>query len=343
MATHLRFSIIITNYNGGAYLKGAIDSLARQTVRDFEVFVVDNASTDGSMDFLFDCAPHFPVELLPQTKNLGFAAANNLAAQKARGDWLVLLNPDAEAAPDWLEKLYQASQRHASVMSFASAQYNLHDPDLLDGAGDAYLGIGFPWRGGFGHKADCLPDEGECFSPCGAGAMIDRLTFLSHGGFEERFFCYCEDVDLGYRMRLAGERCIFVPDAVIHHAGGGLAGRASPFAITHGTRNRLWTYVRNTPLRLLILTAPLHILLTLFFLLRGMMTGRYSTTWEGLRQGLAGLGPFLSERRALRKKRRTSLGRLIRAMCWNPLVMSRRLPYVQPIPPSSETESSECP
>ena len=336
MATHLRFSIVIVNYNGGAYLKRAIDSLAKQTVRDFEVFVVDNASTDGSMDFLFDSAPHFPIELLPQTENLGFAAANNLAAKRAKGDWLVLLNPDAEAAPDWLEKLYHATQRHPGVKSFASAQYDLHQPGLLDGAGDAYLGIGFAWRGGFGHPASTLPPEGECFSPCGAGAMIDRACFLAHDGFDERFFCYCEDVDLGYRMRLSGERCLFVPDAVIHHAGSGITGRASRFAIIHGTRNRLWTYVKNTPLRLLILTAPLHILLTLLFLVRGLMTGRFGPTWEGLKLGLKGLGPFLAERKQRRAERKIALRPLIQAMSWNPLQLARRLPHIRTIEPTTQ-------
>ncbi len=331
MATHLRFSVIIVNYNGGDYLKGAIDSLSQQTVRDFEVFVVDNASRDGSMDFLFETAPHFPIELMPQTENLGFAAANNLAAQKARGDWLVLLNPDAVAAPDWLNRLAAAAHRYPGVKSFASAQYDLHNPELLDGAGDAYLGIGFAWRGGFGHPAENLPAEGECFSPCGAGAMIDRKRFLQLGGFDERFFCYCEDVDLGYRMRLAGERCVFVPDAIIHHAGSAITGRASAFAVTHGTRNRLWTYIKNTPLRLLIVTAPFHIALTCFFLIRGLMTGRHATTWEGLWQGITGMGPFLSERRQLRTERQVHLWDLIRAMCWNPLMLSQRKAHIRPV------------
>ena len=138
MINRPRFSIVIVNYNGGAYLQGALASLAAQTVTDFEVFVVDNASTDTSMASVFEqydthsqtvelqslTVPSaiIPLHMRPQAKNLGFAAANNLAAKQATGEWLVLLNPDAEAAPDWLEKLTAAISRHPTTSMFASTQ-----------------------------------------------------------------------------------------------------------------------------------------------------------------------------------------------------------------------------
>lgn len=332
MALEPHFSVIIVNYNGGDYLKGALASLAAQTRQDFEVFLVDNASSDGSMEKLGDTLPKH-LHLLPQTTNLGFAAANNLAANSAKGEWLVLLNPDAEAAPDWLEKLDEGAKRFPATKSFASAQIDLNNPSRMDGAGDAYLGFGIPWRGGFGRPVSEMPGEGECFSPCGAGAMIHRETFLTHGGFDERFFCFCEDVDLGYRMRLAGERCIFLPDAVINHAGGGLSGRVSEFSLFHGARNRLWTYAKNTPLRLLILTLPIHIALTVAILARGLVTGRFGGTWRGLWAGLKGLGPILRERKSLKSARKTSISALCGAMCWNPFTMLSRKPHITPIKP----------
>ncbi|MCF6329485.1 MAG: glycosyltransferase, partial [Henriciella sp.] len=140
------FSIVIVNYNGGAYLKGALASLAAQTITDFEVFVADNASTDTSMTAVFaqygktshtssqtlglpsltTSGTTIPLHIRPQSKNLGFAAANNLMAKEATGEWLVLLNPDAEAAPDWLENLADAITRHPTVSMFASTQIDLH-------------------------------------------------------------------------------------------------------------------------------------------------------------------------------------------------------------------------
>lgn len=323
-----RFTVIIVNWNGGAYVQGALNSLGRQTFRDFEVLLVDNASTDGSVDNLkTNDLPAF--KLMAQTDNLGFAEGNNIAAKAGSGQWLALLNPDAEAAPDWLKRIDTAIQAHPDVKMFASTQYNLHKPDELDGVGDCYLGFGFPWRGGFGHPASALPGKGECFSPCGAGAVYERSAFLSHDGFDERFFCFCEDVDIGYRMRLAGERCLFLPDAVIHHAGGGLSGRRSPFADYHGMRNRLWTYVKNTPAPLMAVTLPLHIALTVALLIRNALGGRFLASWKGLREGLAGISKIRDDSRFAPPPRQISLTRLCAAMAWNPLLFFNRRPDVK--------------
>jgi len=323
-----KFSVVIVNYNGGAYVQGALDSLAQQDERDFEVILVDNASADGSIDAL-DTSGLPAFTLMAETENHGFARGNNLAAKLATGTWLTLLNPDAEAAPDWLTRIGVAIERLPHVTMFASTQYNLHEPDELDGVGDAYLIFGFPWRGGVGWPSSALPSEGECFSPCGAGAVYRRETFLAHGGFDERLFCFCEDVDIGYRFRLAGERCVFLPDAVVHHAGGGLAGRASDFSIYHGTRNRLWIYIRNTPLPLLLLTLPGHAALTLYLLARAAMIGRASSTWRGLKDGVSGLRVFTGPSNWSVPKRKASLWTLARSMAWNPWKMSSRGPHVR--------------
>ncbi len=337
------YSVIIANFNGADYLSGALASLAAQTERNFEIFVVDNASSDDSMacisgKSLTDQRLHGPngddtgiaLYVLQQSENLGFAAANNLAAQKASGDWLVLLNPDAEASPTWLETLAQATQRHPGVSMFASAQICMHDLDRLDGAGDAYSGYGIPWRGGFGHPVSTLPQEGTCFSPCGAGAMIRRDVYLQHNGFDERFFCYCEDVDLGYRMRLAGETCVFLPDAVIQHAGSAISGHKSEFSMFHGTRNRLWTYVKNTPLPLLILTLPLHVTIVLAVLVHNWNQPHIGASLRGLKAGITGMGPFLRDRKALGKARKASLLQLAASMRWNPIAIHQRKPDVRP-------------
>jgi len=193
------FSVVIVNFNGGEYLQGAVDSLKKQTFQDFELFVVDNASSDGSMEKL-DISGLSNVQLMPETENHGFARGNNLAAAKANGDWLVMLNPDAVADESWLEKIKDGIDRYPDTKMFASAQYSLDEPSLMDGAGDCYHVFGIPWRGGYGRPVEEMPGEGECFSPCGASAAFHRQTFLDAEGFDESFFCYCEDVDLGFRV-----------------------------------------------------------------------------------------------------------------------------------------------
>ena len=309
-------------------IQEAVNSLAQQTDQDFELIVVDNASIDGSAERL-DLGALKSANIQRMDDNLGFAAANNWAARRASGKWLVLLNPDTIAEPDWLYQLRLASTRHAGVRVFASAQISLDDPDIMDGAGDAYLVFGFPWRGGFGHDLSAMPGEGDCFSPCGASAMYDRELFLAHDGFDERFFCYCEDVDLGYRMQLAGERCVFVPVAVIRHAGSALSGRDSEFSIYHGTRNRLWTYAKNTPLPLLLFTLPGHITLTLYIMARSPVIGRFGATSRGLIDGIRGLRQIMCGNQWRTIRRKINLWQLTRTMAWNPLKMSSRVPHVR--------------
>jgi len=324
------FSVIIVNYNGSAFLQGAIDSLKAQTHRDFEVILIDNASTDGSVDTL-DTGGLPAFTLMREAKNHGFARGNNLAAAQAKGAWLALLNPDARASPGWLAALTRAAAAHPETRTFASAQYLLDDPDTLDGAGDAYLVFGFPWRGGFGRAARELPGPGFCFSACGASAVYDRDLFLSVGGFDERFFCYCEDVDLGFRLQLLGEDCRFVPDAAIEHAGSAISGRGSAFSTYHGTRNRIWTYVKNMPPGLMILTLPGHIALTLYLLARNSFTPRFAPMLRGLYNGISGTFRLRtsSQWRVLPRGRSR---RIVRLMAWNPFRMSQRRVHVRVSP-----------
>ncbi len=323
-----RMSVIIVNYNGGAYVQGALDSLKAQTFRDFDVTLVDNASSDGSVDGLdIQGLPAF--RLLRQSVNLGFAEGNNVGAVGTRSDWIVLLNPDAEAAPDWLAQIEAATRHHPDVAMFACAQIDLHDPKRLDGVGDGYLIFGFPWRGGFGHPVAALPREGEVFGPCGASAVYRRDVWDRQGGFDERFFCFCEDVDLAFRLRLAGERCVFLPGAVVRHAGGGLSGRASDFSIYHGARNRVWTYAKNMPWPLLVLTLPGHVVLNLYVLGHAALLGRFRPMLRGLLHGLAGLGGMGRRDPWPAPERRVSLWKLTRAMAWNPWRMHARKPHVR--------------
>lgn len=322
----LLFSVIIVNFNGGGYLAAAVESLKCQSLNNFELILVDNASTDGSADSL-DLSCFKQVHFVKNSENLGFAGANNQAAKLAQGRWLALLNPDATAAPDWLEQLHHASNQHPRCRVFASTQYSLHEDDILDGTGDSYLIIGVPWRGGYGHPVSVLPETGHCFSPCGAAAMYDRDLFLRIGGFDERFFCYCEDVDIGFRLQLAGEPCLFVREAAIYHAGSAISGRYSYFSAYHGTRNRIWTYFKNMPAILLLLTVPAHFVVSIYLIGRSVFTGSFKATARGTWDGLIGLPQILNDGRWRTHRRRVSLWRLSRTMAWNPLRMNRRLPH----------------
>lgn len=318
------FSVLIVNYNAGELLQAAINSLKNQTFKDFEVIIVDNDSQDHSAENLdTDGLPE--IRVLREKQNHGFARGNNLAAKTAKGRWLALLNPDATAEETWLEEIHAATLRHGSCRVFACSQINMDEPDLLDGAGDAYFAFGIPWRGGFEHPISELPSkDSHCFSPCGASAIYERNLFLEIGGFDERFFCYCEDIDLGIRLQLSGEKCVFLPDAVIHHKGSATSGRYSYFTMYHGFRNRTWAYIKNMPLAFLLLTLPGHLALMAYNYLNNLgnadVKGMRQGMWHGLKDGWA-----------LRRKgdyrvrpTRKTIWNLMQSMSWNPARLSSR-------------------
>jgi len=203
-----------------------------------------------------------------------------------------------------------------------STQYLALEPEKFDGLGDEYHAFGVAWRAGFGKPVEPITSR-EAFAPCGAGAFYDRHVFQKLGGFDESFFCYHEDVDLAFRMRLAGYRCVQSAETIIDHVSSAISGRASEFAVYHGTRNRIWTFFNNMPWPLLLLLTLPHLMSNLAFLSVSIFRkGRFKPTFRGMRDGF-----FTRPQSRLAKiKRKASLMDLLRAMGWNPLKVVNRAP-----------------
>jgi len=308
-------AIIIVNWNAGDWLRQVFAGLSRQTFRDFSVVLVDNASTDDSIELAREYLAG--VTFLPQTQNLGFAAANNLAARHVDGEWIVLLNPDAIPEPEWLERLMTAAARNPDFSFFGSRQLMAATPDRLDGIGDAYHVSGLAWRQGHGLAAsqnDTVAEPIEIFSPCAAAGLYKRSAFLQVGGFDERYFCYFEDVDLGFRLRLAGHRALYVPDAVVHHGGSVTSGYRSDFSLYHGQRNLVWTFVKNMPTALFWRYLILHVLLNLLMIVRFTLRGQGKTILRAKIDALRGLGEILRSRAIVQRQRVVSGAELLRVM-----------------------------
>jgi N-acetylglucosaminyl-diphospho-decaprenol L-rhamnosyltransferase len=240
-------SVLIVNYASGPHLSNCVRALAGQSLSNIEIIVVDNCSRDDSFaNARAAVAEDKRFSFLEAGTNLGFAAGNNFAAARARGAWFALLNPDAVPAPDWLEQLLAATRRHPDVVMFGSTQIDGIDPERLDGVGDHYLAIGLPWRGGHGWSVKSLPREREVFAPCAAACLLRADIFRAANGFDERFFCYVEDIDLAFRLRLEGHRCIQVSGAVVRHVGAvSSRGKGSDFAHRCGSRNLIWCFVNG--------------------------------------------------------------------------------------------------
>jgi GT2 family glycosyltransferase len=315
-------TVIIVNYNSGGRLRRTLACLDAQTFRDFEAIVFDNHSADGSAA---EGEPHaFALETIRSGANIGFAAGNNRAAAQARGQWLAFLNPDAYPEPEWLAELMAATRRHPHADAFGSTQIDANNPSRLDGAGDGYHVFGVPWRGHFGWPVKSLPPEGECFAPCAAAALYRREAFLALGGFDESFFCYGEDVDLGFRLRLAGGRAIQVPAARVLHEGSGITGRRSAFTIFHGHRNRIWTFVKNMPGEIFWPMLPFHVAVNAYLLLRFSLIGSGGAYARALGAALSGMGGAWRARRRVQIARRAELGAIAKALTWSPLKPARR-------------------
>jgi GT2 family glycosyltransferase len=308
--------VVIVNYNAGAFIQPCVDALAAQTFRDFEAVVVDNASTDGSADALSLPDPRFT--LIGNERNLGFAAASNIGAAGCRAPWLAMLNPDTVAERTWLEEMHRGVERHPGVSMFGATLVAAADPSIVDGFGDALSIAGIPWRVASGDRVDTLPRRDTAiFSPCAAAALYDRRSFAGAGGFDETFFCYLEDVDLGFRLRLAGERCMQLRDAIVRHHGSAITGEASDFTLFHSFRNRLWLVSKDMPLLLLVAAVPLNLLVSGVLILRLALDGRpVGAALKGLLHGM--LPPaLLSRRRKVQRDRRISTVAVARSLVWN--------------------------
>jgi GT2 family glycosyltransferase len=307
-------AVLIVNWNGGDLLSRCLDALRQQLRQPDHVIVVDNASSDDSLAraerYLRD------VEVIRLSSNVGFARANNIAAQAAqRFDAFALLNPDAFAEPGWLDALVAAAERDSKTAAFASQIRLEAAPEYLDGAGDSYHASGRAWRNGHGALgAEWPATDVEVFAPCAAAALYRREAFEEVHGFDETYFCYFEDVDLGFRLRLRGYRCLYVHGAVVRHVSSALRGYRSNFAVYHGERNAVWTFFKNMPGPLLWLYLPQHLVLNAAALMVYPWRGQGRVVLKAKLDALRGLPSALRRRRLVQRERRIDAWDLRRAL-----------------------------
>jgi len=312
---HNRVSVIIVNWEGERFLDRCLNALMAQTFEPHEIILVDNASSDGSLEIV----RRFPlVHLIELKQNMGFAHGNNLAIEvtSSESEWVALINPDAFAEPRWLETLLESAESNPEFNVFGSKLVNVADSALLDGTGDAYHISGLIWRTAHGVPVSTL-DQSECeiFSPCAAAALYRRSALLEVGGFDEDFFCYAEDVDLGFRLRLAGYRCLYVPLSVVHHVGSGTTGgKNSDFSVYHGHRNLVWMYLKDMPGILFWILLPLHVMLNLVSVIWFTLRGQGMVVQRAKRDALFGLPTMWRKRQHIQNARFASIGDIWRVL-----------------------------
>ncbi|HZU15945.1 MAG TPA: glycosyltransferase family 2 protein [Candidatus Dormibacteraeota bacterium] len=274
-------SVIICNYNGHKYLPACLCAVMRQhLVGGFEVILVDNCSTDDSVEYVQHEWP--TVTILRADRNLGFAAGNNLGIRHARGKYIVLLNNDTTVHEGWLAALVNTAESDSTVAAVTSKIVYMGRPDIIQNAGGLLLTDGSGADRGFGeHDKGQYDHQEEVFGACGCAVLYRREALADVGLFDESFFCYYEDMDLNWRLRLRGWRVVYQPAAMVEHLHAGTSVEWSPFFLFHAERNRIFMVVKNAPLRM--------VLTTLYRFARLLLTYVFVALQRRLRKG-AGSG-----------------------------------------------------
>ncbi len=240
----LDVSVVVLGYNTKDYLSDCFNSILAQTGAKFETLYVDNASADGSAEFVKN---NFKaVRVISSPSNTGYAGGNNFGAASARGEYLLIVNPDIIAQAGWLSKLLQFArqkEREGEDVIACSKVVLADKPDTINSLGLFMSSLGFSGSVGDGEKSEKYTQPIEMFAPTGCSFLIRRETFLSLGGFDESFFMYDEDLDLGWRAANRGIATWMAPSSVIWHKYKKFSGRAAPYYQT--ARNRLWAVRKN--------------------------------------------------------------------------------------------------
>jgi len=272
-------SVVVVNWNGEGILDRCLQALKEQTFQDYEVILVDNASTDKSIASAEEFWPE--ILIIKLDRNLGFAEANNIGARQARGQWLALLNNDAFPAPDWLEQLVAAGRRYPESAFFASKLINASNESNIESTGDIFHVSGNAWHRDYNQpKEKAIREEGEVFSACAAAALYNRQAFEKVGGFDEDYYSHVEDIDLGFRLQLQGYHCMYVPSARVLHIGSASFGKESDITVYQVQRNMVWTYFKNMPTRQFWKYLPAHLLSNAVFLLFYSFKGQWRAIWR---------------------------------------------------------------
>jgi GT2 family glycosyltransferase len=288
-------SVVIVTFEGRAWLGPCLAALSGHDSR-VEVIVVDNGSRDGSADFVRAAFPAARVIVLDA--NRGFAGATNVGCRAARGRYLALLNNDTEIAPGSLRALAAALETAGWADLAAPRIVFLHDPDTIDSAGDGYTTWGGAFKRLHGRAASDADEPREVFGICGAACVFRREVFERVGGFDDDFFMVHEDVDFSFRAQLLGHRAVYVPDAVVRHAGSATLGPSSRDAVFYGQRNLEWVYVKNMPWPHLLWSLPGHVVYVLAAAAYFAFTGRFTAFAAGKWAALLALPSVWRKRRA---------------------------------------------
>ncbi|MBK8816882.1 MAG: glycosyltransferase family 2 protein [Methylococcaceae bacterium] len=312
-----KVSVIIPNWNGQRFLQVCFDSLAAQTYKDFAVYLVDNGSADDSLSYVKLNYPDINIIALPE--NFGFSAAINAGINGSKGELVAALNNDTASDPKWLEEIVNVMDSRADIGFCASLLLDFNDRTIIDSFGDNYSLIGLSGKIATREDFRVVGDEPtEVFSACAAASVYRRSMLDKIGHFDEDFFCYMEDVDIGIRAQLVGYRCLAIPAAKVYHIGSAsTGGDMSAFSLSMTAKNLICVLIKDMPLLLLLVMLPLSLAAQALLVLESLLTDRrpkfkknLSAYFNGLGQGLRLLPLMLQKRKQIQATRTVSVVQL---------------------------------
>ena len=285
----MKVSVVTPNYNGKDFLYAYFESLIKNSNEIGEVIIVDNGSNDGSQEFIRNYREKvdFPIVLIENSQNLGFAEAVNQGISKARYDYIFSLNNDTVVEKSAILELLNLLNTDGRIFSVSSKMVQFNNPELIDDAGDDYTLLAYTKKRGNNQNLNKFIEVSEIFSSC-AGAALYRKDLLEElGGFDSEFFAYMEDVDLGYRARINGYKNLFCPNAIVYHIGSATTGsQYNEFKVRLAARNNVLVVYKNLPTLQKIVNILFLFLGFLIKYLFFLKKGFGPIYLEGLKEGL---------------------------------------------------------
>ena len=315
-------AVVIVTWNGRRHLDDCLTAVAAQRGVRLETILVDNASTDGTAEYVRQRYPSVRLVVLPE--NRGFAGGNNAGVAAARAPLVAFLNNDTAADPGWLQALVSGLDERGGFALLTSRVVYLHDPQIIDSAGDGFLRAGGAFKRCHGMRAAEAAEALEVFGVCGAACLMPKAVFDELGGFDEDFFASHEDVDLSYRARLRGYRVRYMPDAIVRHRGSATLGHRSSRAIFYGQRNLEWVYIKNSPASVLLRTAFGHVVYDIAAAVYFLRAGNGWTFIRAKAAAVAALPRMLRKRAQIQRSRRVGADAVWRVMEPRWLAVKRR-------------------
>lgn len=332
--TKPKVSVIILNLNGQDYLKNCLDSLLEQTYDDYEIIIVDNGSKDHSLEILKE--NYSKVRLIENKINHGFAEANNQGFEISKGEFIITLNNDTIVDKNWIKELAVAAEKNEIIGMVASKILLTEEDNKIDSVGLSITLDGMTKQRGWLETDNGQYDkEEEILFPSACAALYKRKMLEEVGFFDEDFFAYCEDSDLGIRARLAGWKAVVAPNAVVRHLYSRTGGKYSPMKAYLVERNHFWLVIKNFPLVFVILLPFFTIyryILQLFsiFFKKGATSSflKESSVWDGVVIILkANLDTFVKIPELIKKRKKIKKLKKIKTAYFFKLIKQFRLGF----------------